>query len=249
MNFREQNQKGNEMEEIESQEQEKILKLSDFPKNRENPFLNRFITELDPTQRRKMVAPSNKEVIQTVVDQDGVMTGQSAFVQYMEVDEKQFAKLYLSNLAAFWDLSKPAIRVFTYIMANIRPNQDKIEFDLEECMDYTQYRAKKAVFQGLADLLTKNIIARGRNEYQYFINPMITFNGDRVLFAKGIIRKKIKTTANDQQLTLFGNIDNSSLNRLKKIDGHIKTWEEPTPFEKAKQVGGALFKENPADEH
>jgi hypothetical protein len=211
---------------LEIQLETKTAKLTDFPKNRENPFLNTLITELDPSQRRRMITPSNREVVQTISSVDGEVTGQSAFIQYVEVDEKQFAKLYLSNLAAFWDLTKPAIRVFTYIMANIRPNQDRIEFDLEDCLEYTQYKAKKAVFQGLADLLSKNIIARGRTQYQYFINPMISFNGDRVLFAKGLIKRKIKKEASDDQLTLFGNLEKAGLNRLKTINRMIEHSQE-----------------------
>lgn len=201
-------------------------KLTDFPKNRENPFMSSLIDDINPVRRRRMVTATNKEVMQTVTDIDGVITGQSAFVQYLEVDEKQFAKLYLSNLAAFWDLSKPAMRVFTYIMQNIIPNNDTITFILEDCMEYCQYRSKKPVFQGLADLLDKDIIARGRTQWQYFINPMIAFNGDRVLFAKGIIRKKIKNQASEDQLNLFGNIEGAGLGRLKKMHNNLDNEQE-----------------------
>ncbi len=206
------------MDKKESKVTNATPKLTDFPKNRENPFVNSLIVDVDPTRRRRMTAPSNKEVIQTISDRDGVITGQSAFIQYVEVDERQFAKLYLSNLAAFWDLSKPAIRVFTYIMSNIKPNQDTIDFILEDCLEYCQYKSRKPIFQGLADLLHKEIIARGRTQWQYFINPIITFNGDRVLFAKGLIRKKIKKQVTEEQLTLFGNFEEAGLDRLKKMN-------------------------------
>lgn len=131
-------------------------KLTDFPKNRENPFISEMIQEIDPVKRRRMVATDNREVVQSIVDVDGIVTGQSAFVQYLEVDEKQFAKLYLSNLAAFWELKQPAIRVFTYILKNIKPNNDTIDFIVEDCMEYTNYKTKKAIFQGLAQLLEKS---------------------------------------------------------------------------------------------
>lgn len=210
------------MSEKESKNGNSTPKLTDFPKNKENPFVSSLIVDVEPIKRRRMVGASNREVVQTISDRDGVVTGQSAFVQFVEVDEKQFAKLYLSNLAAFWELSKPAIRVFTYIMANIKPNQDTIDFILEDCMEYCQYKSRKAVFQGLADLLDKEIIARGRTQWQYFINPMITFNGDRVLFAKGLIRKKIKKQATEDQLTLFGNFDNAGLSSLKKMNAQLE---------------------------
>jgi hypothetical protein len=206
---------------VQEIEEGRMLKVSDFPKNRENPFINKLIEDVTPVQRRRMITPTNKEVTQQVINQDGEQVGLSAFVQYVEVDEKQFAKLYLSQLGAFWDLSKPALRVFTYIMSTIKPNADTIDFDMEECLSHCQYQSKSQVFKGLADLLQKNIIARGKTEYQYFINPIITFNGDRVLFAKGIIKKKIKSTASVDQLSLFGNIDGAGLSRLRTIERTI----------------------------
>ena len=38
-----------------------------------------------------------------------------------KVDEEQFTKLYLSNFAAFFDLSQAAIRVFGYFMTCMKP--------------------------------------------------------------------------------------------------------------------------------
>ena len=43
---------------------------------------------------------------------------------------------------------------------------------------------------GLTNLLQNEIIARGRHESLYFINPMVTFNGNRITFAKTYVKKK-----------------------------------------------------------
>lgn len=214
------------MDDKQGKEPMQPMKLTDFPKNKENPFIDSLIVDVNPVRRRRYSSPDNKEVIQTVVDYDGVATGQSAFVQYLEVDEKQFAKLYLSNMAAFWDLSKPAIRVFTYIMSTIKPNSDTIDFIIEDCMEHCKYKSKTPVFNGLADLLLKRIIARGRTQWQYFINPMIAFNGDRVLFAKGFIKKKIKKQASIDQLELWGDFSTSGLERLKKLNSKLEPQQE-----------------------
>jgi hypothetical protein len=201
-------------------------KLSDFPKNTENPFLKKMILDLEPTTKRKFVSPSNREMVQTVYNNEtGEITGHTAFMQYVEVDEKQFTKLYLSNMAAFWDLSKPAIRVFTYVMAAIRPNQDKFYFILEDCMDHTEYRSKTMIFEGLADLLEKQIIARGRTQFEYFINPMVAFNGNRITFAKTYIKRKLKDE-NPDQLNLFGDIEKRNFKALKGIADKAKIFSE-----------------------
>ena len=82
-------------------------------------------------------------------------------------------------------------------------------------MEYTEYKNKKQVFEGLADLLSNGIIARGKHHNQYFINPMIIFNGNRITFAKTYVRKQMKKIAADHQLELFGDIDKLSYKRLQ----------------------------------
>ncbi len=191
-------------------------KVSEFDRHTENPFLENIVKEIEPARRMKWAGATNKEIQHTVYNNDsGEVIGHSAFMQMVEVDEKQFAKLYLSQLAAFWELSKPAIRVFTYIMTVVKPNQDKFFFVIEDCMEYTQYSTKKPVFEGLADLLSNKIIARGRHYAQYYINPMVIFNGNRITFAKTYVRKQMKKIASDHQLELFGDIDKLSYKRLQ----------------------------------
>jgi hypothetical protein len=48
-----------------------------------------------------------------------------------------------------------------------------------------------------------DIIARGYNEYVYFINPLVTFNGDRVSYMKTYIKKKKDTVSTKNQLHIF----------------------------------------------
>ncbi|KAB5162161.1 hypothetical protein GAC73_31025 [Bacteroides thetaiotaomicron] len=65
----------------------------------------------------------------------------------------------------------------------------------------------KAIYKGLAELVQSEIIARGPNEYNWFINPLIVFNGDRVSFTKTYVRKKTlaaqkKEEAEKRQLSL-----------------------------------------------
>jgi hypothetical protein len=206
-------------------------KVSDYNRYPENPFLTDIVKEVEPVQRMKWSRAANKEVLHTVFNSStGEVIGHSAFMQMVEVDEKQFAKLYLSNMAAFWDLSKPAIRVFTYIMTVIKPNQDKFYFVAEDCMEYTDYKTRKPILEGLADLLANSIIARGKHHSQYYINPMIIFNGNRITFAKTYVRKQIKKIAADHQLELFADVDKLSYGRLQdevlKLEGRIREKKE-----------------------
>lgn len=176
-------------------------KITDFDKHNSNPFVEKAIEDIKVVKRTQVIRSRDKNDIQLIKDtQTGEINGHSAFMRFVEVDEEKFAKVYLSQFASFWDLSKPAIRVFGYILSVLKPNQDNFIFELDTCMDYTQYKQKSMIFTGLANLIECGIIARSKYEYRYYINPLIVFNGDRVTFAKTYLKKKKKDL---NQLPLF----------------------------------------------
>ena len=172
------------------------LKLSDFQRNKENPFMKQAIEDIENhvVKKYKSSPGSDKKAVVAVADTDTGEVFRTSFIRQIEVDEEQFAKLYLNNFAAFFDLSQAAIRVFGYIMTCMKPKNDMIMFILEDCLEYTKYTSKGTVYRGLAELVKAEIIARGINENLWFINPLIVFNGDRVSFTKTYVRKKSLST-------------------------------------------------------
>lgn len=182
------------------------LKVSDFDRYEENPFVEKAIQDIEnhkTKKYRKINARGNltKEAAQVVVNRDGEVTAFGVFMQYVEVDEKQFAKIYISQMAVFWELNKAGQKVLLFILSKLKPNNDTVVFNLEECVKYTGYKHKKNVIEGLANLMSKEVIAKSIYENNYFINPMITFNGDRITYAKTYIKKKSTSAVN--QLALF----------------------------------------------
>ena len=183
-------------------ETDKGRKLSDFEKFEKNPFVEKAIQEVQISKRYKSDSATDKRAILQAIDPNtGEVLGHTMFIRQIEVDEDRFAKLYLSQFQSFWDLNKAAIRVFGYIMSKMIPKHDKVEFRLSECMEYTKYSTKKAIYEGLTALINAEIIARGYNEYVYFINPLVAFNGDRVSYVKTYVKKKKEADYN--QLMLF----------------------------------------------
>ena len=172
------------------------LKLSDFQRNKENPFMKQAIEDIENhvVKKYKSSTGSDKKAVVAVADTDTGEVFRTSFIRQIEVDEEQFAKLYLNNFAAFFDLSQAAIRVFGYIMTCMKPKNDMIMFILEDCLEYTKYTSKGTVYRGLAELVKAEIIARGINENLWFINPLIVFNGDRVYFTKTYVLKKSLST-------------------------------------------------------
>ncbi len=178
-------------------------KLTDFEKFEENPFVEKAIKKVQVTKQYKSATGTDERAILQAVDPNsGEVLGHTMFIRQVEVDEEKFTKVYLGQFEAFWDLNKPAIRVFGYIMTKMRPKSDKIEFRLSECMAHTKYKSPKQIYDGLSALIKADIIARGYNEYVYFINPLVTFNGDRVSYMKTYVKKK-KAEENLSQLKLL----------------------------------------------
>jgi len=169
---------------------------------KENPFVEQVIQDIKIIQKTQVVRSKNRDEIQLIVNSSGEVEGHTAFMKFVEVDEEQFAKVYLSQFSAFWELSKPAIRVFGFIINVLKPKQDEFFLEMNKCLDYTKYKHPKDVLSGISALIECGIIARSDSHFKYFINPMVVFNGDRVSFAKTYIkRKKVQFSA--KQLSMF----------------------------------------------
>lgn len=167
------------------------IKFSDFSRNLENPFLKKVVEVVNDNVVKKYqssTGTSRKAILQAV-DQDGEVVGTTSFVRQVEVDEDKFIKIYLSNFQQFFELTTRAIRMFGYIIQAMRVGSDLVYFDLDEALNYTGYKTKASIYQGLAELLAADIIARGKNDNLYYINPLCIFNGNRISFINSYVKR------------------------------------------------------------
>lgn len=164
--------------------------IRQYPKNEDNPFVEKAINDITIVKKMRVARTGSDNAIQTVINKDGEITGHTQFLQYIEVDEEKFAKVYLSQFSSFWELSKTAIRVFGYILTILKPNQDIFILRMDKCKEHTKYSQDKSIFEGLSNLIECGIIARAKYENEYYINPLIVFNGSRVTFAKTYVKKR-----------------------------------------------------------
>lgn len=181
----------------------KYLPIKERPKFESNPFMEKAIKEVATVKKTQVMRTGNKNEIQMIVNNEGDVEGYSAFMRYIEVDEEKFAKVYLAQFENFWELSKPAIRVFGYIINSLKPNQDSFIFRMDRALAYTKYTHQNSVISGISDLIDKGIIARSNYEFEYFINPLIVFNGSRVTFAKTYVKKSKEKVPDVVQLSLL----------------------------------------------
>jgi len=180
--------------------------ISEFKLNKENPFLKQAVEQVNQNIVKKYKTATKtgeKAILQAFDPNSGEVVGHTQFIRQIEVDEEQFAKLYLSNFSAFFDLKPQAIRVFGYILKQLVPNKDEFVFLLEDCQEYTGYKSSTSVRIGLTSLLENEIIARGKTDFLYFINPMVVFNGNRITFAKTYVKKQKKIQIDPSQQSLF----------------------------------------------
>jgi len=188
---------------------------------KENPFIEKAIEDIKVIRKTQVMRSKNRDEIQMIVNSDGEVEGHTAFMKFVEVDEEKFAKLYLSQFTAFWELPKSAIRVFGFIINVLKPKKDEFYLEMTKCLEYTQYKHPKDVLSGLSGLIECGIIARSDSHFKYFINPLVVFNGDRVTFAKTYIKKKKE--ANKSQLDLFQEVEVLPLAKPKKAVSSDKT--------------------------
>lgn len=189
------------------------LGITDYPKNTSNPFVEQALEEIKwktKTQTLKSKDGSNQKYI---VGNDGEVDGHAIFVRQIEVEEDKFAKVFLTQFDGFWELKPSAIRVFGYIINNLKPNEDRVYVDFDECLKYTKYSNKRMLFTGFASLISCNMLARSNAFNVYYINPLMFFNGSRVTFAKSLIKIKNKVKIlNPNQTSLLdqpGVVDNN----------------------------------------
>ncbi len=191
-------------------------KLTDFPSNKENPFLEQTVAEMKVSVKRQTIRPrkgSGGENNLLVVDSLGEQHASAVFVREVEVDEGQFTKLYREGLPAISGLSARGTKVFGYICHQLEPGKTTIHFILAQCMEFTKYKSRANVLSGLAELLAAEIIARSTASSLYFINPIVMFNGNRLTFAKTYVKKKLAAKDSSQLMLGF-----TTLDKLRELD-------------------------------
>lgn len=184
---------------------EKYIKITEFPKNKENPFMGGFLDSMTVTRRRKQLLSSNGKHNMLVIDTDDKQVAQAGFYEIQEVDEAQFVKVFATFFAMQAGLTRTGREVLAYIMTLLEPRKDTIVIQNDKALHFLGYKTRKSLVAGIGDLLEKEVIARGFFDNEYFINPMIMFNGDRVTFAKTFVKKKTaqKREENPDQFNLF----------------------------------------------
>ena len=75
-------------------------------------------------------------------------------------------------------------RIVKFIFDYMGIRNNKVIFTTKCCMEACGFKNRKSVRDGIIELLDKNILTRSSIRYQYWVNPLIMFNGDRIEFIR-----------------------------------------------------------------
>ena len=156
-------------------------KITVFDKHDKTPFLGELL-EINVGNRRRILAGRKPSMI--INSQTGELEGTQIFAINEKVDSEKFTKIYQKGMTQMFNLSKSGIKVFAFFTSIAKPNKGEVIFEMDKCMEYTEYKTEKPIMKGLAELIENEFIARSKYHYRYFINPTMFFNGSRVAFIK-----------------------------------------------------------------
>jgi len=163
-----------------------------------SPTINPLMELQQLRTRRRLVQSGRGE--QLVSSVTGEVIGVSAIRTIEERDDAEFVKVFASGVAASYDLTKTAQRVFTVVLDQYQRTPmsggyaDSVKlFWFGDGLDGRSVDLSERTFRrGLKELLSKRFLYPKTGE-EFWVNPGLFFKGDRVMFIREYVRKKSNT--------------------------------------------------------
>lgn len=160
-----------------------------------SPSFNPLVEPQTIKAKRRLVKSGRTEDL--VNQATGEITGVAAIHQIEERDDAEFVKVFAAGVAASYDLTKTAQRVFQVVIDQYqRTPMSKGYADYVNLFwfgDGIEGRdvgmSEKTFQRGLKELLVKRFIYP-KDSASFWTNPALFFKGDRVLFIKEYRRRK-----------------------------------------------------------
>jgi len=168
-----------------------------------SPTVNPLVRPQELKTRRRLVRSGRSEDL--VNPATGEIAGVAAIHQIEERDDAEFVKVFAAGVAASYELTRTAQRVFSVVLDQYqrtpmsRGFADAVElFWFGEGIDGRDVGMSEYTFKrGLRELLDKNFLAP-KSPTSFWTNPALFFKGDRVLFVKEFRRRGSRTTAQEE---------------------------------------------------
>ncbi len=158
-----------------------ITMVSEAQKHDKSPFLDNELLTINKG-KKTIIAGSTKDVL--INSETGEVSGTTVLHKFKEVDKTQFVKLFIGEISALFELSKPGLKVFGFVLQSLPINKGEIYIHIPDLMEFCDYNTKRQAYKGLGELIFNKIIAMSNRPNVWYINPAIVFNGDRIAFVK-----------------------------------------------------------------
>lgn len=160
-----------------------------------SPIVNPLIEPQQVSTKRRMVKSGRSEQLVNV--STGEVVGVAAIHQVEERDDAEFVKVFAAGVAASYDLSRTAQRVFQVVLDQYqrtpmtRGFADAVDlFWFGHGIEGRDAGMSEDTFKkGLRELLDKRFLYP-KSPTSFWTNPALFFKGDRVMFIKEYRRRK-----------------------------------------------------------
>jgi len=161
-----------------------------------SPTINPLIEPQQIRTKKRLVRSGRAD--QVVSTSTGEVFGVSAIHQVEERDDAEFVKVFAAGVAATYELTKTAQRVFQVVLDQYqrtpmsRGYADTVElFWFGDGIDGRDVGMSEYTFKrGLRELLDKGFLYP-KSPSSYWTNPALFFKGDRVMFIKEYRRRRV----------------------------------------------------------
>ncbi len=148
--------------------------IRDYPVSKTTPFWSSE-NEIDLTKDRiyKDYLTKDRALSVRIMPNNDDKTSKTV-TGIHKINKEQALELISNILKEKLNVTKGGVNMFKYLFKNIKADGQsdmtfKVNFD--SCRDAIGYTSTQSVWNGLAELLDKNIIARSTGRGLYFLNP------------------------------------------------------------------------------
>ena len=164
---------------MENEENRVGIGIKDFEEYDKNPFMNGAIRDIGIVTKDKIsLWRTSKGSVMEMNDHNGnaILLGSKK-----KIDAEGFTKVYHKQIKFMLELSDSAIKMIIYIASKLEKNSLQIDFEIDDCNKICKF-SRSTIYRLLTELLKFNVIARSsKRNYIYFINPIVLFNGNRLI--------------------------------------------------------------------
>lgn len=169
-----------------------------------SPTINPLVEPQEIKTKRRYVKSGRSEDL--INQSTGEVVGVSAIHQIEDKDDAEFVKVFAAGVAASYDLTKTAQRVFQVVLDQYqrtpmsRGFADYVNlFWFDNGIEGRDVGMSEKTFQrGLKELLDKRFLYP-KDSASFWTNPALFFKGDRVMFIKEYRRRIDAAEQRDQQ--------------------------------------------------